>query len=84
MTVEDSIETIFLECIWQIPGVKLTNGLFDPPISIYTRHPLRFAVAHRRHGMQLQSAWTNLHPSSVEERDSSKDNVSIEASVVNY
>ena len=83
MTVEDTIETIFLDCIWQILDVKLTDRLVDLPISIYIRHPLRFAVAHRRHGAQLRSAWTNLHPSSIEERDSCKDNMSIEASVVN-
>lgn len=84
MAVEDNIETIFLECIWQFLDVKLTDGIFDLPISIYIRHPLRFTVAHRHHGSQLRSAWTTAHPSSIEERDSSKDNMSIEACIVNW
>ena len=50
MAVEDSIETVFVECIWQILDVKLTDGIFNLPISIYMRHPLRFAIAHRKHG----------------------------------
>ena len=82
--MEDNIETVFIEYVWQILDAKLTDRLFGLPISIYIRHPLRFTVAHRKHGMQLRSAWTNLHPSSIEERDSSKDRMSIEASVVNY
>ena len=82
--MEDNIETIVIECIWQILDVKLSDGLFDLPISIYIRHPLRFTVAHRHHGMQLRSAWANPHPTSIEEHDPTKDNMSIEASVVNY
>ena len=59
-------------------------GSFELPISIYKRHPLRFAVVHRQHGKQLRSAWTNPHPASIQDRDLSKDNVSIEACIVNY
>ena len=77
MAVENNIETVFIKRVWQSLDVKLTDGLFDLPLSIYKRHPLRFTVAHRQHDMQLRSAWTSAHPTSIEERDSSKDNMSI-------
>ena len=82
--MEDDIETVFIECGWQILDVKLSDGLFDLPISIYIRHPLRFTVARRQHGMQLRSAWANPHPTTIEERDPAKDNKSIEACIVNW
>ena len=83
-TVDDTTETIFIECIWQILDINMTDKLFDLPISLYIRHPLRFAVAHRQHGIQLRSAWTKLQPEAIEDRDPSRCNMSIEASIVNY
>ena len=82
--MDDTTETIFIECIWQILDIKVTDELFELPISIYIRHPLRFAIARRQHGTQLRSAWTNPHPESIEDRDSFRDNMSVEACIVNF
>lgn len=78
------METIFIECIWQILDITISDGLFDLLFSIHMKHPLRFAVAHRQHGTQLRSGWTSPHPESIDDRDPTKDNMSIEACIVNF
>ena len=80
----DTTETIVLECIWQILDVTITDELFELPISLYQKHPLRFAVAHRERGRQLRSGWTTPHPEFVGDHDASVNNMSFEACIVNY
>lgn len=65
----DTTETIFIECIWQILDITISDGLFDLLFSIYMKHPLRFAVAHRQHGTQLRFGWTRAHPESINDWD---------------
>ncbi len=51
---------------------------------VYWRHPLRFAVAKRRHGFQLRSRWISPHPASINDRDDSLCNMSIETCFTNW
>jgi len=74
----DNGETIYLECLWQ-SGNKECKEFFGLPLTVYHRHPLRFSVAHRVHGQQMQTGWTSLHPESLAERDDAKGNVLIES-----
>ncbi|KAK5956633.1 hypothetical protein OHC33_002119 [Knufia fluminis] len=64
------------------PGPS-TNS-FNLPLCAWKKHPLRFAVAQKQHDEQLRIGWTNKEPTSLSEWDESKDNMSIEACVVNY
>lgn len=81
---DDSTETLALECVWQHLDPKITDDLFELPISLNFRHPLRFAVAHRLHGRQLRSPWTLLKPESIKDRDPSVGNMSFEACIVYF
>jgi hypothetical protein len=75
--------TIFLECIFQVccPIYKEFLGL---PLSIYIRHPLRFAVAHKKHGQQLRSGWTTPNPTSLQDREEELNNMLFETATSNW
>lgn len=78
----DTIETIFLECIWQVLD-PTCGDLFGIPITIWVRHPLRFAVDHLVHGKQMRTRWTTESPQSIEDRDDSLNNILIESAFTN-
>jgi hypothetical protein len=79
----DCIETIFLECVWQ--ACDPTKGdLFNLPMAPWVRHPLRFAIAHEVRGRQMRTRWTKQEPDSINDRDDTLNNISIESAFTNF
>lgn len=78
----DSIETLYLECIWQRADPECKEFL-DLPLTVYARHPLRFTVAHRVHGQQMRTRWTSPEPQSINDRDDDLCNIDIESTTSN-
>lgn len=83
MQTIDSVETIFLECIWQVLD-PVFQDLFGLPITAWVRHPLRFGLYHLVHGRQMRTRWTNRAPTSINDRDDSLNNIIIESAFTNY
>lgn len=84
-------ETIFLEAIIQcVLGDDNDNDNKSRPrlylpMSVYTRRPLRFAVAHHHHGEQLRSGWVKAEPTSFPaDYDATLNNMLFESSIENY
>ena len=48
------------------------------------RHPLRFAVAHKRHNKQMATGWLLGSPWSLNDRDNTLNNILIETSTSNF
>ncbi|KAK1815725.1 hypothetical protein LTR12_009912 [Friedmanniomyces endolithicus] len=78
----DSIETLFLEAIWQY--LEGNPRWLRLPLMATLRDPFRFAVAHAHHGRQLRSRWLQWEPTSIDDRDDSLLNMSFETAVENY
>lgn len=79
----DTVETLFLEFVWQIcdPAYEEFLGL---PLVATQLHPLRFAVAKKVHGRQMRTGWQSVAPSSIAERDDSLNNILFEACISNF
>ena len=79
----DTIETIFLECIWLILCDEF-GDLFGLPSTIWIRHPLRFALATILHDKQMRTGWKVPKPSSIKDHDDTLNNIIIESAFTNY
>ncbi|KAK3060923.1 hypothetical protein LTS18_007417 [Coniosporium uncinatum] len=78
----DNIQTLFLECLWQhLQGLR---SMFNLPVVLWIRHPLRFVIGHAVHGSGMRTAWTTTDPTSVADRDQSLLNVRVETAFENY
>lgn len=53
-------------------------------MTIWMRHPLRFAIAHLFHGKQMQTGWLVEEPSYITDHDATVNNISIETCFTNY
>ncbi|KAK1014581.1 hypothetical protein LTS01_000001 [Friedmanniomyces endolithicus] len=78
----DSIETLFLEAIWQC--LEGRYRWLRLPLMAGVRDPFRFVVAPAHHGGQLRSRWTKWEPESINDRDDSLVNIIFETAVENY
>ncbi|KAK0248073.1 hypothetical protein LTS09_016823 [Friedmanniomyces endolithicus] len=78
----DSIETLFLEAIWQC--LEGRHRWLRLPLMAGVRDPFRFVIAPAHHGGQLRSRWTKWEPESIEDRDDSLLNMVFETAVENY
>ncbi|KAK1068186.1 hypothetical protein LTR74_005891 [Friedmanniomyces endolithicus] len=78
----DSIETLFLEAIWQC--LEGRHRWLRLPLMAGVREPFRFVIAPAHHGGQLRSRWSKWEPESIEDRDDSLLNMVFETAVENY
>jgi hypothetical protein len=58
----------------------MTNDVacYELPLTVYMRHPLKFALGHRHHGFQMRTGWP-LDPKSLSDREEALNNVLVES-----
>ena len=78
----DTPETLWLECLYQMADPD-RKTLFNLPLTVYVRHPLRFVIAHLHHGKQLRSGWSKTQPTDISDRQEDLCNMSIESHLEN-
>lgn len=76
----DTPETPYAELIFQYCTDDPKYGdMFNLPLVCQIWHPTRVSFGHRYHGFGMDSGWTVLHPSSLSERDDSRNNMLVES-----
>lgn len=79
----DNTITIYLECLWQAADKVNFKEFFGLPMVVWSKHPLRFVVAHNRHGQQMRTGWITLNPTTIFDRDQKLCNILIETHISN-
>ena len=74
--LKDTLETIWLETLWQSACPDKKSQL-DLPVTVRYRHPLSIVIAHLRHGEAVWTGWKQ-EPVSLDDRDHSMCNISCE------
>ena len=82
---DESSETLLLECIRQFLELSGKDAFFGLPMTIWSNHPLCFAVAHLHHGMKMRTGFNTPEPTDFyEDYDESLSNISFEPQVSNF
>lgn len=75
----DAPKTVMLECAVQYVRNKGLDAFLGVELTVRTRHPLCFAVAHKHHGKQMRTGWKVQHPRSLDDYDADQSKILLES-----